>query len=64
MRLLSLVTQLFMFWVPLAVAVLLIGLAFHFSSPGLGIQAGIVLLVLGLYKAIEWGATQGAAKKG
>ncbi|CAN5659220.1 hypothetical protein BH10PSE18_BH10PSE18_36740 [soil metagenome] len=64
MRLLSFVTQLFVFWVPLAVAVLLIGLAFHFNSPGLGIQAGMVLLILGLYKAIEWGVTQSAAKKG
>lgn len=40
------------------------GLAFHFSSPGSGIQAGIVLLALALYKAIEWGVTQGTAKKG
>ena len=63
MRLLSLLAELVMVWIPLAVAVLLFGFAFYVRSPGPAIQGGIVVLVVALYKAVGWGVTTRAKAK-
>jgi len=63
MRLLSFVAQLVMVWIPLAVAVLLFGFAFYVRSPAPAVHGGIIVLVVALYKAIEWGVSTRAKTK-
>lgn len=60
MRFLSLVIQLIMFWLPLAVALLMLGVAMWKGSPGMGILAVVVALVAGLYRYIMTAASRGA----
>lgn len=63
MRFLSFVAQLVMVWLPLAVAVLLFGFAVYVRSPAPAVQGGIIVLVVALYKTIEWGISTRAKTK-
>jgi len=58
-RLLSLVTQMFVFWLPMAIALLMLVLAVAQGSLGMGILAVVVVLVAGLYKVAMTGAAKG-----
>lgn len=56
MRLLAIVAQLSMFWIPMAVALLMIGYAIYLGNVGMGILGAVFGLVIGLYKVIMVGA--------
>ena len=59
MRLLSNATQAFMFWLPLALAVMMVVPAFWKGNVGMGVLALVIALIAGLYRFVMVGAVKG-----
>lgn len=59
MRLLSNATQAFIFWLPLALAVMMVVPAFWKGNVGMGVLALVIALIAGLYRFVMVGAVKG-----
>lgn len=62
-RLFSSISLVFMFWLPLAVALMLLVLALWKGNVGMGILAVVLALITGLYRVIMVGATKGKIRR-
>ena len=62
LRLLAMVTQAFMFWLPLALAAVMVVVAFWNGNVGMGILAVVIALVAGLYRLVMVVAVDGKEK--